>query len=313
MGELASVIFTAEFLGNSLRFATPLILAAMGGVVNERTGVLNLGMDGMMLIGAFSAFAGSYFMGNAWMGVLIAVISCMLLGLLHAFCTVTLVMNQVVVAVAINTFSMGLASSLLRTLFGTSTNALRSPGFVNIPWPQALQDMPFFGPVLFQQTIFVYIAILSVPTIWWVFFKSTWGLSIRAVGEYPKAAETMGVSVAKVRYLALLFAGAMGGLAGAALSITGLNTFIDNMTAGRGFIAFACIIFGRFHPVGAGLGALMFGLAQGLQLRIQTVGIPIPYQIPIMFPYVITIVWLVAMGSGAVPAGWGTPYYPDEE
>ncbi|QRN84954.1 ABC transporter permease [Clostridia bacterium] len=313
MGELASVIFTAEFLGNSLRFATPLILAAMGGVVNERTGVLNLGIDGMMLIGAFAAFAGSYFTGNPWMGVLIAVISCMLLGLLHAFTTITLVMNQVVVAVAINTFSMGLASSLLRTLFGTSTNALRSPGFSEIGWPQALKDLPFFGPVFFQQTIFVYIAILSVPVIWWVFYKTTWGLKIRAVGEYPKAAETMGVNVAKVRYLALLFAGAMGGLSGAALSITGLNTFIDNMTAGRGFIAFACIIFGRFHPLGAGLGALMFGLAQGLQLRIQTVGIPVAYQIPIMFPYILTLVLLVVMGSGAVPAAWGVPYYPDEE
>jgi len=208
---------------------------------------------------------------------------------------------------------MGLASSMLRTLFGISTNALRSPGFVNVPWPEFLVNMPFFGVVFFQHTIFVYIALFSVPAIWWVFFKTTWGLKIRAVGEYPKAAETMGVSVSKVRYLALLFAGAMGGLAGAALSITGLNTFVDNMTAGRGFIAFACIIFGRFHPVGAALGALMFGIAQGLQLRIQTVGIPIPYQLPIMFPYIITLVLLVTMGSGAVPAAWGTPYYPDEE
>lgn len=313
MGELASVIFTAEFLGNSIRFATPLILAAMGGVVNERTGVLNLAMDGMMLVGAFVAFAASYFTGNAWLGVLIAMTTCLIMGLVHAFFTVTLVMNQVVVAVALNTFAMGFASSLLRTLFGTSTNALRSPGFEPVAWPAALQNLPIVGPVLFQQTIFAYVAILAVPAIWWVFFKTTWGLKIRAVGEYPKAAATMGVSVSKVRYLALMFAGAMGGMAGAALSITGLNTFIDNMTAGRGFIAFACIIFGRFHPVGAGLGALMFGLAQGLQLRIQTVGVDIPYQLPIMFPYIITLVLLVAMGSGAVPAAWGAPYYPDEE
>jgi len=313
MDKYIQAFLTAEFLGNSLRFATPLLLAAMGGVVNERSGVLNLSMDGMMLVGAFAGFAGSYFTGSPWLGILIAIISCMILALVHAFSTVTLSLNQVIVAVAINTFAMGVTSSLLRTFFGTDTNALRSPGFTDVPWPQFLKDLPILGDIFFNQTIFVYIALFSVGAIWWMFYKTTWGLKLRSVGEYPKAAATMGVSVSKVRYTALLFSGFMAGIAGAALSITGLNTFVDNMTAGRGFIAFACIIFGKFNPLGAAGGALMFGVATGAQLRLQAIGTTIPYQLPIMFPYIITLILLIAIGAGAVPAAHGVPYYEDEE
>jgi general nucleoside transport system permease protein len=313
MERLIIALFSPEFLSHGLRFATPLILAAMGAVVNERSGVLNLGLDGMMLVGAFTAFTGSFFTGNPWLGVLFAVIVCMIMALFHAFATITLVLNQVIMAVAINIFSLGITSSLLRLLYGTRTSALRAANFTPVPWPEFLVNLPVIGVILFRHTIFTYIAILMVPFLWWVFFKTTWGLKLRAVGEYPKAAATMGINVARVRYLAMLWAGLMAGLAGASLSLTVLRTFIDDMTAGRGFIAFATVIFGRFHPVGAALGALFFGLANGLQLRAQAIGLDIPYQLLIMFPYLVTILLLVLLGKGSVPAGWGEPYYPDNE
>ncbi len=313
MDRLLAALFSPDFLGQSLRFATPLILAAMGGVVNERSGVLNLGLDGMMLVGAFSGFTVAYFTGSPWMGLLVAILLGILMALFHAFAAVTLVLNQVIVAVALNMFSLGVTSSLFRLLFRDSTAALRSPGFAPIPWPQWLQDIPFIGVILFRHTIYTYIAILTVPFLWWVFFKTTWGLKLRSVGEYPKAAATMGVNVSKVRYLALIWAGAFAGMAGSSLSITNLRTFTDDMTAGRGFIAFATIIFGRFHPIGAALGALFFGMATGLQLRAQAIGLNIPYQLLIMFPYLVTIALLISMGRASVPGGWGTPYFPDEE
>ena len=313
MDRIIAALLSPEFLGHSLRFATPLMLAAMGAVVNERSGVLNLGLDGMMLVGAFAGFTGAYYTGNPWMGVLLAVVVCMLMAMVHAFASITLVLNQVIVAVAINIFSLGITSSLLRLLYGRRTEALRCPGFAPVNWPDFLVNIPYIGVIFFRQTMFTYIALLAVPFLWWVFFKTTWGLKLRAVGEYPKAAATMGVNVAKVRYLALLWAGGMAGLAGASLSITVLRTFIDDMTAGRGFIAFATVIFGRFHPIGAAFGALFFGMATGLQLRAQAIGLQIPYQLLIMFPYIITIVLLVSLGKGSVPANWGEPYYPNEE
>lgn len=313
MDRLIVALFSPEFMGQSLRFATPLILAAMGGVVSERTGVLNLGLDGMMLVGAFTGFSVAYFTGSAMLGLLVAILMGIAMALIHAFATVTLVLNQIIVAVAINMFALGATSSLFRLLFVGTTHSLRSPGFAPIPWPEWLSQAPVIGVMFFRFTFFTYVALLAVPFLWFVFFKTTWGLKLRSVGEYPKAAATMGVNVNRVRYLALIWAGAFAGMAGSSLSITNLRTFTDDMTAGRGFIAFATIIFGRFHPVGAALGALFFGMATGLQLRAQAIGLDIPYQLLIMFPYVVTIVLLISLGRASVPGGWGVPYYPDEE
>ena len=306
------IIFTTDFFASTLRLAAPLLLAAMGGIVSERSGVLNMGLDGMMLMGAFFAFAGVYFTGNVWVGLLCAMLSGLFLGIIHAFSCVSLGLNQVVTAVAINIFSLGITSSLLRTFFGTTTNALRSAGFT--PWEiPILSKIPILGPIFFKQTVLVYIAMILVPITHYVFFHTTWGLKIRAVGEHPRAADTMGVKVLTVRWLAVLYSSAMGGLAGAALSITGLNTFIDNMSAGRGFIAFACIILGKFSPWGVAIAAVFFGLADSLQLRIQAIGLPIPYQFPIMFPYILTLVVLFVSGVSISPKAWGSPYLQDEE
>lgn len=312
LDSLYSLVFSTDFFASAIRLATPLLLAAMGGIVSERSGVLNLGLDGMMLTGAFFGFSGTYFTGNVWVGLICAILAAAVFGVIHAFSCVTLGLNQVVVAVAINILSLGVTSSLLRTFFGTTTNALRSTGFTPLVIP-GLSSIPVLGPIFFKQTILVYIALIIVPLTYYVFYHTTWGLKIRAVGEHPRAADTMGVKVQAVRWLAVVYSSALAGLGGAALSITGLNTFIDNMSAGRGFIAFACIIFGKFNPWGAAGAALFFGLADSLQLRIQAVGLPIPYQFPIMFPYILTLIVLFLAGAGVSPKAWGTPYHPDEE
>ena len=310
--QILSVILTPSFFESSLRLATPLILAVMGGILAERSGVLNLGMEGMMLMGAFSGFAGAYFSGNAWIGLLCAILGAMILGLIHSFCCISLGLNQVVVAVAVNILALGLTSALLRTIFGSTTSQLTSVGFKPIAIP-ILSSIPIIGQIFFNQTILVYIGLILIPITWWVFYKTTWGLMIRAVGEYPKAADTMGVNVNKVRYLCVMYSSVMGGIGGAALSISGLNTFIDNITAGRGFIAFAAIVFGKFNPIGAAAGAYVFGFADSLQLNIQALGIKIPYQIPLMLPYILTLLILFLVGAGSAPKNWGVPYNPDGE
>ncbi len=313
MHDFLAIVFTAEFVGNALKYATPLLLASLGLVVNERSGVMNLSVEGMILSSAFFAFAGSYFTGSPLLGLLAALLASLLIALVHSYCCISLGLNQVIVAVALNTFCLGLTSTLFRIFLGTDTNVIRANGFSFVRWPKFLTEIPVLGEILLKQHIFTYVALIMIFVIWWIFYKTTWGLEIRAVGEYPRAADTMGVKVYKVRYLAMLFSSLMAGMAGTALSITGLNLFIDNMSAGYGFIAFATIVFGRFHPLGVTGGALMFGFAQSLQIRMQISDINIPYQIPIMLPYLLTIVMLGIIGSGSVPASWCIPYFPDEE
>ncbi len=310
--QVVNVILTTAFFESSLRLATPLILACMGGILSERCGVLNLSVEGMMLMGAFSGFAGAYFTGSPWLGLLFAILGALIFGAIHAFCCVSLGLNQVVVAVAVNILGLGITSTLLRTLFGATTSQLKSAGFKPYEVP-LLSEIPVVGSIFFKQTVFVYLGLILVPVIWWIFYKTTWGLQIRAVGEYPRAAETMGVNVARVRYICILSSSALAGLAGASLSIAGLNTFIDNITAGRGFIAFSAVVFGKFNPFGAAAGAFIFGIADAMQLNIQALGMKIPYQIPLMFPYVLTLVILFAVGAGSSPKSWGVPYNKDGE
>ncbi len=310
--QIIGVIFTTTFFESSLRLATPLILAAVGGIYCERSGVLNLAIEGMMLVGAFGGFTGAYFTGSPWIGLLCAILSAMVFGLVHAFCCVSLGLNQPVVAVALNILALGLTGALLRTLFGSSTSQLSSVGFKPIVIP-VLSQIPIIGKIVFGQTLLTYVALILVPITWWIFYKTTWGLKIRAVGGYPKAADTMGVKVASVRYVCVLISAAVAGIAGASLSICGLNTFIDNITAGRGYISFASIIFGKFNPLGAALGAFFFGIADSLQLNIQALGIKMPYQIPLMLPYILTLVMLFLVGASTSPKSWGVPYNPDGE
>ena len=312
LNEFFNLVFSTSFLTASITYSTPFILAAMGGIVSERSGVMNLGLEGMMLTGALFAFVGSYFTGSPVIGVLFAVLASVVLGVAHAIACVEFGANQVISAVAINIFSVGLTSALFKSFFENATGQLSSSGFEKIQIP-ILKSIPILGTAVFSQNIFTYLAIILVPLTYIIFYKTKIGLKIRASGEYPKAANTMGVKVQKVRILSVVYSSAIAGIAGASLSIAGINTFIENISEGRGFIAFACVIFGKFNPVGTAIAALMFGFADGLQLRVQATGLPIPYQLPLMLPYILAFIMLFLSGKNFSPQNWGVPYFANEE
>ena len=310
--QMSALFLSPAFYQSVLRLATPLLLACMGGILAERSGTMNLAQEGLMLTGAFFGFVGSYFSGSPWVGLLLAMAMAALVGMIHAFCCVSLGLNQAVVAVALNITCTGITGTLMRVFFGATTSTLSCNGFSAVSIP-LLSEIPLVGEILFRQHILTYLGLLLIPVVWFLFFKTTLGLKIRSVGENPRACATMGVRVMRVRYLSLLVSYLMAGVAGASLTICGLNTYTDNIVAGRGYIAFSAVVFGKFHPVGAALGALLFGLADTWQLNMQTIGVDIPYQIMLLFPYAVTLVALLLMGAGASPKSWAVPYYPEGE
>ena len=310
--QLFTLFFSPAFYQSVLRLATPLLLACMGGILAERSGTMNLAQEGLMLVGAFFGFVGSYFSGSPWIGLALAMGMSALIGMIHAFCCVSLGLNQAVVAVALNITCTGIAGTLMRAIFGTTTSALNCNGFTTLAIP-LLSEIPVLGDILFRQHILTYLGLLLIPVVWFLFFRTTIGLKIRSVGENPKASSSMGVNVFRIRYLSLLVSYLMAGLAGASLTICGLNTYTDNIVAGRGYIAFSAVVFGKFHPIGAALGTLLFGFADTLQLNMQTIGFEIPYQIMLLFPYVITLAALLLMGAGASPKSWAQSYFPEGE
>lgn len=306
MTNILSILTQAAFYQSVLRLATSLLIAAMGDLVSERSGVLNMGLEGLMLIGALFGFLGSFFTGSAWLGLLIGIVAAVVIGALLAFCCIDLGLPQTVVAVAINLLCAGICGTMLRAVFGDATAASKCQGFELIV-PGFLDKFPVLQTI-FSQYWFTYFAIIMIPITWFVFNKTTIGLKIRAVGEDPKAASTMGIKVKRVRYLSVLYSSAMCGIAGAFLSMTALCTYIDDITSGRGYIAFAAVIFGKFSPLGAALGAIVFGFADALQLNLQAIGSAIPYQFLLMFPYAITLVVLFLSRAGSSPKSWGSPY-----
>jgi simple sugar transport system permease protein len=206
--------------------------------------------------------------------------------------------------------AIGITGAFFRGLFGAHTTQLlvERLKIITIPF---LSDIPVIG-VLFKQNPFTYLGYILVPVVWIIFFKTKWGLKIRSVGENPKAAETMGVNVQKIRYISILWASAFAAIAGASQTVGNLGMFVDNMIAGKGFIAFAAVILGRFHPLGTLLTVLFFGLIDAFQLNLQAMGSTIPYQFPLMMPYLFTLIAFLVAGSGVAPKAWGTPYAPEQ-
>lgn len=306
------IILTSAFLVNLLaagiRLAAPLLMAALGEIITERSGLLNIGIEGIMLMGALFAVFGSDFSGNAWVGALTAMISGAILGLLFAFITITLSGDQIVTGMAINILSLGVSTYLFRLAYGLAGSSHKVAAFKPI-YINGLSDIPIIGKILFQQTALVYLAFLLVPVVTFVLFKTMWGLSLRTVGDHPKAADTMGVKVISMRYIAVIIGGMFAGLAGAVLSLSHLDVFVENLSAGRGYIALAAVVFGQWHPVGAMLSALLFGIADALQLRLQTISTLIPYQIVATLPYVLTILALIGVvGRAYPPKSLAIPY-----
>lgn len=308
MKDILTTTFIIALLSASIRMSVPILFAALGGMYSELSGVSNIGLEGIMLIGAFTGVVGSYYTGSYWMGALAAVVFGMLIAALFAFITVKIKINQIVSGVAINLLAVGLTSFFFRALFGITTVPITVNAFQPFEIP-FLSSIPIIGEVFFKQTVLVYIAFLLVPISAYVLYKTAWGLNIRTVGEHPMAADTVGISVDKVRTICVLLSGALGGLGGAFLSLGQFNMFVDNMVSGRGFIAVAAVIFGRWSPKGILLASLLFGFADALQIRIQMTGFNIPYQFLLMFPYILTIIVVTGIvGKSSSPRALGRPY-----
>ncbi|MCY4537139.1 MAG: ABC transporter permease [Chloroflexi bacterium] len=291
-------IFTASVFASAIRLATPYIFAALGETFAQRSGVLNLGVDGMMLMGAFTGFYAVFITQqdgalseplSLLFGVFIALIVGGLMGLAMAFVSVTLKAKQGISGIGVYLFGLGLSELLFQQWVGTPKSV---SGFPRITFP-ILSEIPVLGEIFFRHNLLVYVAFALVPISAFVLNRTTFGLMIRAVGQNPEAADAMGVSVARVRYATTTIGGMLAGLAGASLSIALINLFQQNLTAGQGFIAVALVYFGGWRPWAVAAGAMLFSFVNALQLQIKVVGLDIPSEFAVMAPYVITIIALV--------------------
>jgi simple sugar transport system permease protein len=303
--DLFSATVLVGILASGIRLATPYLYAAIGETFGQRSGVLNLGVEGQMLMGAFAAFYVALITGNLWLAMLAAVIVGALMGLGMDFVTVNLGAQQGISGIGFFLFGLGLSDLLFQRLVGTVETV---KGFSKIEIP-ILSNIPIIGEIFFSQNILVYIAYALVPLAWFVLQKTTIGLKIRAVGENPEAADSLGVSVAAVRYTTVIMGGILSGIAAASLSIGLLNVFQQNMTSGLGFIAVALVYFGGWRPVGVLGGALLFSMVNSLQLWMQVLGIPIPSDLAVMLPYILTIVVLaLSMSRVRAPSALTKPF-----
>lgn len=313
MDPVLEAAFISGLIGAMMRMATPIIFATLGEILAERSGVLNLGIEGIMLMGAMTGFLVSISSGSLWFGVLAAALVGMALGLLMAFLSVHLGLSQHVSGLGITLFSAGLAMFIYRLHFGAPTVPPTVKPFQQVAIP-LLSDLPIIGPGLFKQYTLTYIAWLLVPALSILLYKTKAGLKIRTVGENPIVADTVGVNVALTRTLCLVTGGALMGIGGAFLTLAHQNMFLIDVIGGRGWVAIAMVIFGNWDPVKGTLGALIFGFLDGLQLRLQGLGIKLSFHVFLMIPYLLTIVALVSVSRKAsVPAGLLKPYRREEK
>jgi general nucleoside transport system permease protein len=302
-----------SLLSSALSNGTPILLAALGETYNERAGILNLGLEGTMLIGALFGFLGTYFTHNLWVGLLCAVLVSMLYNALMGLLSITVRANQIIAGTGLTILGGGLAIFIFRAVFGIQTLPPQVDGFKLLDFG-ALTKLPIIGPVLFHHNVLVYLALILVPITAIALERTVFGLNVKAVGENPQAADAKGINVTLTRYLSLVIAGAYAGLAGAFLSSAFMNTYLDQMTAGRGFIAIAVVIFARWNPYRALGAAMMFGLAESLQTRLQAIGVGIPYQFLLALPYVLTVLVLISVSRRAeFPGAFTVPYQRGEK
>lgn len=307
MNQLLSDAFIIGLLAATLRIGAPLALASMGELFSERSGVLNLGLEGMMLIGAFTGFWATWASGYLLLGTIAASLAGGLLALLMAYLTVDLKFDQTLSGLGVFFIGSGLSGVLKRLLTLADKDALVKP--LPAAFPEGLQALPWIGPILFSQNVlfFVTLVILTLGVI--VFKYTNLGLKIKAVGENPKAADTSGVNVRAIRYGCIFIAGLLGGLMGIMISVGTLGVFRDEMTGGRGFIAIAIVAFGRWTPIRTIMGALIFGGAYALQLRLQAMNTPIPNEVLLMLPYLLTIsLMMIGNKKASAPKALGTNY-----
>jgi general nucleoside transport system permease protein len=303
---MSDVEIIAPFLAATVRTATPLALAALGELLVERAGLINIGLEGAILAGAFGALVGATAAGVAG-GYAAAVAGGLLVGGLFAVCVVALRADQIITGTALTLLSVGATGTLYRALYGSSGAALTLPTSAPLPIP-VLSSIPVVGTALFAQPPITYLAyLLPLALAWWL-SRTHAGLALRAIGERPEAAEAAGIRVDRRRVLVVLAGGALGGLAGGTLVLAQAGTFAENMSAGRGFIAIAIVVLGRWRPIGVAFGALLFGAASALQFAFQAMGWDAPYQLFLVIPYLLTLTALAgAVGRARAPAALGRP------
>jgi general nucleoside transport system permease protein len=293
-------------LASTIRNSTPLIFAALGGMFSERSGVVNIGLEGLMLISAFAGVVGASLSGSALVGLGFALAAGLIFALIHALMSITFEADQIISGTAINLLALGGTGFLMVQIFGSGGTSPRVPGFKEVAIP-LLSDIPLIGPGLFNQSLLVYLMYLLIPITWFVVFRTPFGLRLRATGEVPEAVDTAGVSVSRMRYYGVALSGLLAACGGVYLSMGILSAFTEGMTNGRGFIALAALIFGRWNPIGAAGAALLFGFALAVTYQVPQEVIPLEFIQ--MLPYILTIVALAAFGGRAIaPAAIGKPY-----
>ncbi len=294
------------FLAAAVRVSTPLLLAATGETITERSGVINLGIEGMMLAGALAAALGATASGP-WTGLVFAVAAGMVFAAVFSLIAIGARADQIIAGTAITLAAVGLTGTIYRHVYGATGAGLGLPTLAALPIP-FLARIPILGPALFDQPAPTYIALLALPVVWWVLFRTRLGLSLRATGEGAELARAAGVRTRLIRAGATIVGGGFAGLAGATLVLAQVGTFAEKMTAGRGYVAIAIVVLGRWHPAGVAVAALLFGAASALQFLFQTMGLDVPYQLFLMLPYALTLLALAgAVGRVRAPADLGRP------
>jgi len=297
----------AVFGSQTLVTATPLTLAALGGVMSERSGVVNIALEGIMLTGAFAGYVVALFTHSLWLGLIAAVLAGMLIAAIHAILAISFFVDQIVSGTVINILAIGITGVFYRTFL--ESQSVAGPGHLSTWHVPVLSNLPIMGQVLFQNAFVTYAMLALVVLVYLVIFHTTWGLRTRACGEHPQAAETAGINVYLVRYVNVIASGALAGLGGAYFSLQQLGNFLPGMTGGRGFIGLAAMIFGRWNPFGALGASLLFTASDQVASRAIAFGVQIQPQFLGMLPYLLTIVVVAgAVGRAVAPAADGKPY-----
>ncbi|MGO4988289.1 ABC transporter permease [Gallicola sp. Sow4_E12] len=308
----SSIIAISAFLYTALRLAVPITLAGIGETISEKSGVLNIGIEGLMLIGAFTSFIITFYTQNVFLGILLGVVSGVVISLIHAVLSIHGRGDQTVIGLSINFLVLGLTSFIFLIFFGKSTElpSIETIGTSSIP---VLSQIPILGKVLFQQDIIVYLMFILLIGSWILIFKTEWGVQLTAAGENPRAVDNAGLNVNRIRYVVCAFNGGICGLAGAYMSVVQFGFFIENITAGRGYIALAAVTLGRRNPVGVFLAALLIGATEAVQYNFQSSGIQIPSQFFTILPYIVSIVvLLLSIGKSRDPKALAQPFIRDE-
>lgn len=305
--QIFTLTFMTAFLAAAVRMAVPLAYAGMGELIAEKSGILNIGMEGVMLAGAFFSFAGAFFTGSILLGLVYGIVGGVAVSMIHAVLSIRLAKDQSVSGISLNIFALGVTSFLYKLMSsGDSYKQIEPLSRLRIP---VLADIPLIGSALFEQDIMTYVLYVLVAGVAWFYAKTSMGLSFAAIGENPRAADAAGIPVHRYQYIAMVFNGVLGGIGGAYLVLVQVGNFTENMTSGRGYIALAAVILGRYMPGGILAASFLFGAANALQIRLQAVGVPLPPQALAMLPYLITLVALLtSIGKNQKPEALSRPY-----